>query len=193
MIVSICGKPGSGKSSVAKAIAKEFNLKRYYMGRLRREMARDRGMTLAELNKLGEQEEFTDKEVDDYQKKLGQTEDNFVIEGRTSFFLIPQSYKIFLDVSTEEGAKRIWGDLQTNREKRNEANGLNGLEDVKKSINDRMTSDTIRYRKYYDVDVFEKKHYDLYLDTTNIDKEGVIKKVIESIKEYVDRTAKKSS
>lgn len=55
-----------------------------------------RGMTLAEYNKLGETDPSTDIEVDEYQKKLGETEDNFIIEGRTSWHFIPHSLKFLL-------------------------------------------------------------------------------------------------
>ncbi|MBU0706988.1 cytidylate kinase family protein [Patescibacteria group bacterium] len=185
MIISISGKPGSGKSSVAKAIAKEFGLERYYMGRLWREKAREKGLTLVEGLIEGETDSVTDKEIDDYQIKLGQTKDDFVIEGRTSFHFIPQSYKIYLDVEPEEGAKRIWGDLQKNADKRNEAQQLNSVDDVIKSVARRIKSSQIRYRKYYNIDVFDPKNYDFYLDTTKIDKPGVIKKVIEQIKKDV--------
>lgn len=171
---------------MAKAIESEFGLKRYYMGGLRREMARKRGLTLEELNELGEKEFFTDQEVDEYQKRLGRTEDNFVIEGRTSFFLIPQSFKIFLDVSITEGAKRIWSDLQKNAEKRNEASGLESYEDVVASVKKRIASDIKRYEKYYQRDIFNKSKYDLWLDTTEFDLDQVKDKVFEAIRKYKD-------
>ncbi len=192
MIISITGKPGSGKSSVATAIAKKFGLKRYYMGGLRREMARTRGLTLSEFNRLGETEAFTDKEVDDYQKKLGQTKDDFIIEGRTSYFLIPKSYKIFLDVSLAEGARRIWHDLKQDPVKRNEMLNPRNLNDVIKSVEDRMASDRKRYQKYYQQDVFDLSHYDYILDTTSIGKDEVIKKVIARIEKDVV-TSKKAN
>lgn len=186
MIISLNGKPGSGKSSVAEAIAKEFGLKRYYIGGLRREIARKKGLTLAEFNKLGETDFSTDREVDEYQKKLGETEDNFVIEGRTSFFLIPHSYKIMLDVSVEEGARRIWKDLQAHPEKRNEMANPRNLEDVIRNVKDRLASDELRYRKYYQqTDIYNPKNYDFVLNTTSIGKADVIKKIIEHIRKHV--------
>ena len=171
MIVSISGKPGSGKSTVAKRLAKEFNLKRYYIGGIRRRMAKERGLTLEEFNKLGEKEDFTDKEVDQYQKKLGETENNFVIEGRTSCLFIPHSIKIFLEVSPQEGAKRIWSDLQKKGDERNEGRNLNSLEDVLHSSRARMKSDRARYLKWYQQDPFDQSHYDCIIDTTGLSME----------------------
>lgn len=183
MIISINGKPGAGKSSVAQAIAEEFHLKRYYMGGLRREAARRRGMTLEEFNALGEKDFTTDREVDEYQKELGEKEDGFVIEGRTSFFLIPQSFKIFLDVTVAEGAQRIWDELQHDAEQRNEASDLKSVDDVAASIEKRIASDTLRYQKYYQRDIFQPEAYDLWLDTTGMTLAQVKEAVFQAIRQ----------
>jgi cytidylate kinase len=42
--------------------------------------AKQRGLTLAEYNQLGETDPETDKEVDQYQRELGEKKDNFIIE-----------------------------------------------------------------------------------------------------------------
>jgi len=182
MIVAISGQPGSGKSTIAQKIADELNLKRYYMGGIRRQMAKERGMTLAEFNELGEKEDFTDKEVDQYQKKLGEQEDNFVIEGRTSCLFIPHSLKIFLEVDPQEGAKRIFGHLQEKAEERNEGKNLDSVEAVLKSNQQRMASDIARYQKWYSCNPFDHKHYDYILDTTEISIPEVTAKVLAWLK-----------
>lgn len=177
--------PGSGKTTVAKKLAKKLGYRHYYIGGMRREMARKKGMTLAEFNKLGEKKFFTDRIVDEYQKKLGQSQDNFVIEGRTSFFLIPHSLKIFLGCSYEEGAKRIWGAVKENKQKRNEDENLSSHKNVLKSIKARVRSDTARYRKYYKMDIFAKKHYDLYLDTSRLTPSQEFKRVYNFVRKHL--------
>ena len=185
MIITVNGMPGSGKTTVAEKLARKLGYKHYYMGSLFRETARKRGMTLAELNKLGEKKLLTDKVVDDYQKKLGRTQDNFVIEGRTSFFLIPHSLKIFLHCSYEEGAKRIWGAIKNNEQKRNEDKNLSSHQNVLKSIKARVRSDTLRYRKYYKMNIFDKKHYDLYLDTTRLTPSQEFSRVYNFVRKHL--------
>ena len=91
MIITIAGDPGSGKSTIARMLAAKLGLMYYSIGAKRRMMAEEREMTLEELNQLGEKEDFTDREVDEWQKKLGETRDGFIMEGRTSFFFIPNS------------------------------------------------------------------------------------------------------
>jgi len=185
MIISLSGAMGSGKSTIAQMLSDKLAWPRYYIGGLRREAAKKKGMTLAEYNKLGETDPTTDKEVDEYQRKLGRKEDNFVIEGRTSWYLIPHSLKIYLDVSPEEGARRIFGSLQKKNE-RNEDHGLDSLETVMESNKKRLASDNTRYQKYYNIDVYSPKNYDFYLDTTNLTPEEVFQSVYTFVKINLD-------
>ena len=97
-----------------------------------------------------------------------------------SFFLIPNSIKVFLDVDFETGVKRIFDEISKNATERNEGN-IKTLEDAKSSIQKRMDSDNVRYKKYYNVDVFDRLQYDIVLDTTNLTKEQVVEKLLEEI------------
>jgi len=180
MIITITGDPGSGKSTVAKLLSKKLGYKHYYIGEIRRKMAHDKGMSLAEFNKLGETEDFTDKEVDEYQERLGKTEDNFIIEGRTSFHFIPHSLKIYLKVDIKTGAKRIWQAYQRGNRK-GEA-PYNNLKDVEKSIKERMASDDRRYKKYYNLDAFNLNNFDYILDTSSKTIDGAYKDLYLYIK-----------
>lgn len=187
MIISISGFHGSGKSTIAKMLAEKLNWPHYYMGGLRRAAAKKRGLTLAEYNKLGEKDPSTDLEVDNYQKKLGEEKDNFIIEGRTSWFFIPQSLKIYLDVNKKIGAERIFSHLKNKaaRENRNEAKNLETLQDVLKSVEERHKSDKKRYLKYFNIDVYNKKNYDFYLDTSNLKIKEVFNKVLTFISKEI--------
>jgi len=112
MIISIAGAIGSGKSTIGKILSDKMGWPRYNMGDVWRETARQKGMTLAELQKLSETDFKVDKEVDGYVKKLGATKDNFIIEGRLAWLFIPHSLKIYLDVSEDEAARRIFSELE---------------------------------------------------------------------------------
>lgn len=185
MIITISGTPGSGKSTIGKMLAKKLGWPRYYIGSLWRKIAKDKGLTLAEYNKLGETDPSTDLEVDAYQKKLGQTQDNFIIEGRTSWYFIPHSLKLYLDVNERKGAKRVFQELQK-QNTRNEDINLKTANDVLASHRRRKKSDHKRYKKYYHINVFDKKNYDLVLDTTNLN----ISQVLEKIYNYIQKQLK---
>jgi CMP/dCMP kinase len=167
MILTISGVPGSGKTSVGKIIAANLNLPFYSVGELRGKMALERGMTLAQLNELGEREAFTDHEIDDYQKKLGESGDSFVIEGRLSWHFIPQAFKIYLDCGLDEAANRVFSSSQLPGEGRDDERYVS-IEETKEAISTRMASDDRRYEKYYGLNYRDPSHYDLVIDTTDL-------------------------
>ena len=172
MIISIGGPAGSGKSSVAQKLADKLGWSRYYIGGIRRQKAKSLGLTLAEYNKLGETDPTTDLVVDEYQKKLGQTQDNFIIEGRTSWHFIPHSFKIYLDVDEKVGAKRIL----------KEDLNLRTITDVLRSHRQRKKSDTKRYKKYFNIDVYDHNNYDLIIDTSKLSIDETVNKLYKIIK-----------
>lgn len=175
MIITISGKPGSGKSTVAKEIAKRLHLRHYSMGDFQREIAKKRGISMAELSRVEEKDRSIDEEVDRRQKELGKKEDNFVIDSRLGFHFIPNSIKIFLDVDFDTGVQRIFSQKRKGEKFAN-------LEDARKEIKRRMESERKRYREYYGVDHYDMEKYDFVVDTTKRDVEGVVKEIIEEIK-----------
>ncbi|MDH4329928.1 MAG: cytidylate kinase family protein [Candidatus Moranbacteria bacterium] len=181
MIITITGDLGSGKSTVGKMLAKELELERYYIGQIRRDAAKKMGMTLEEYNKYGETHPETDIDVDNYQKKLGQEKDNFLIEGRTSWFLIPHSIKLYFEVDPREGAKRVFKELQ-GENVRNEVASVSSVEELMKIHKKRNDSDNYRYKKYYGKDCYDKKNFDFIIDTTNLTPQEALEKTLEYIK-----------
>lgn len=177
MIIAICGEAGSGKSSVGKELARRLGYKFYSMGDIRREMALKRGMSLGDFNRLGESEDFTDREVDRFQEELGRNKDNFVVVGRTSAHFIPHAFKVFLDADMEERARRILQDS-----KKREEESYSSLEEARKAIIERRKSDEGRYRKYYGINPFDKKGYDLVVDTTRIGIGEVVDKIMAALR-----------
>lgn len=185
MIISITGKPGSGKSTIAKKIAAALGYQYYYMGKIRREAARAMNMTITEYNKYGETHPETDKQVDDYQKKLAQTKENFVIDGRMSWYFIPHSIKIFFEVDPRVGARRVYKELQKTHH-RNEDKEMHSENEVRRSHQNRIKSDKYRYLKYYNIDYTDKKNFDLVLDTTNLTPKQVFNKTMGFINAKLD-------
>lgn len=176
MIITICGQAGSGKSSVARMLAKRLGFRHYSMGELRRKAAYKRGMTLAEFNRFGEKNPETDSFVDELQEKLGREEDNFVVDGRTSFHFIPSSVKIYLHAELETRARRVLRDER-------KAEDFDTLEECKRALAERDRSDVLRYRKYYGIDVKDSRNYDYRIDTTSL----TVKQIVDSIVKLIGK------
>lgn len=176
MIVTISGLPGSGKSTIGKMLAEHLSYRFYSMGDLRGKMALDRGMTIDELNKLGEKEDWTDKETDEYQKKLGQTEDNFIIDGRLSYYFIPQSFKLFLDVDPEVAAQRVF------KNPRPDESPKHRVEEVQKGMSSRLASDARRYKQYYGIIYPDPKAFDLVVNTSHLTPDEIFSRIMDKLK-----------
>lgn len=179
MIITISGIPGAGKSTHAKLIAKKFKLKHYSTGDFMRELAVRRNVSLIELSHMAENDESIDKELDDRQKELGENDDNFIIDARIGWHFVLKSIKIFLTVSEEEGARRIY------REKRHDEPDNINLEKTKQLVKERMKTEMKRYKKYYGINYLDKRHYDIVLETTNFSKADASKLLIEKIQEHL--------
>ncbi|MFA5945635.1 MAG: cytidylate kinase family protein [Patescibacteria group bacterium] len=175
MIITLSGLAGAGKSTVKHLLAERLGMKKYSVGDMRGKMAEARGMTIDEFNKLGETEAFTDKDVDAFQEKLGQTEDNFVIDGWLSWHFIPQSVKIFLSVDPAIGAERVFEDRKNNPNRADEPL-YSSVKDAENVIEKRLESNISRYEKWYGVDFQDPSHYDLVIDTSRETPISVVEK-----------------
>lgn len=159
MIITIAGNAGSGKSTVAKELARRLRYKRYSTGDFMREMAAKRGVDILQLNVIAENDDTIDRTIDSWAKKLGKTEDQFVIDSRLAFHFIPHSFKVFLTADLPARAKRIFQDKRTTEQHTT-------LTALKKFMKEREASELKRYMKLYSVDYYDVKNYDLVIDTT---------------------------
>ncbi|MBD3249571.1 AAA family ATPase [Candidatus Woesearchaeota archaeon] len=175
MIITISGTAGSGKSTVARMLARRLGYEHFSIGGLMRDMAEEKKISLLELSKEAEKDMGIDEELDQRQIQMGRENDNFVIDGRLSFHFIPNSVKIFLDADFEERAKRVMND------RIRKENNVN-LENTRENIKTREDSERKRYREYYDLDYHDTSHYDLVIDTTDIGAEEAADKIIEFLK-----------
>jgi cytidylate kinase len=178
MIITISGTPGSGKSTVAKAIAKELNLQHYSAGDFMREMAESRGISLMELTKQAGTDTSIDKEIDERTKHLA-LKDKFVMDSRLAFHFIPKAIKIFLKADPKIAAKRTWKDITS--QKRHAEQQLKSEKEVYDAIVKRQQSEIKRFREYYGVDFLNAKNYDFVLDTSNLTIEESIQKVLDFV------------
>lgn len=144
-----------------------------------RELAMERGESLLDLGREAERDGgIIDTLLDERSMRLGEKEDNFVIDGRLTFHFIPHSFKIFLTVPPEEAARRIYLD-----ESRSGVESHVSIEHTAENIRIRRISENLRYREYYGLDIYDMNHYDFVIDTTGLEIGDVLKKTIAAIDE----------
>lgn len=184
-IITISGTPGSGKSTIAQGLREELKAKRIYVGGIRRKIAEEKNMTLAELNQYAMSHPETDVDVDkaasQEARRLARNHP-VIVEGRTQYHFLPESIKIFVVVDIKIGAKRIWESIQNeNQQQRNEAK-VNNYEELEQKVIERGKNDFKRYKKYYNIDYTDQKQYDFVIDTGRISAKQATQKVLNFIK-----------
>lgn len=162
MIITITGKPCSGKGTVGKYISKNYNFEYMCTGDMMRAMAKDLGYKdLVEFQNSKDVKDV-DKTIDSNTKQIGieRINDNIIFDSRLAWHFIPNSFKVFIDIDIDTATERLMG---ANRENENFAN----KEDAKKSLMDRWTVENTRYKKIYGVDNTHMENYDLVISSKN--------------------------
>ena len=151
-IITIAGSLGSGKSTTARAIAKELDFKHFSGGDLQKKTAESLGLTLEEYHKKIEVDDTYDRKVEDTIIELGKGE-NVVIETRVGFYTIPDSFKLFLLLDPTVAAERMIKDAEINPMRDKEiVGGMQSVEQVVESIHVRVASEQKRYHNYYGIE-----------------------------------------
>lgn len=173
MIITISGRAGSGKSTVAGLVAKMLGCNHYSAGDLQRELAREHGLTITEFNKLEAEDDNFDRMVDDRTRLLA-SQDNLVVDGWLAPMCIPASFRVFLDCDESERVNRR---LSQKREEESLSDRKNAVADMRH----RETLNRERWKRYYSYDFLDMKNYDMVIDTTSLTIEQVVRMIVDSV------------
>lgn len=181
MIITLAGLSGAGKSTVKNILAERLGQKSYSMGDIRAAYAKERGLTADELIARDMETGEADKLVDEFQTELGKREDSFIVDGWMSWFFLPHSVKVFLDIEPWEGARRIFEEQQTHPDHRIDERPYVDLADVEETLKRRVLQNQIRFQRLYGVDFLDRSHYDLVIDTTALAPAEVVDRIVSFI------------
>tara|TARA_Y100000034_G_scaffold131779_1_gene193288 strand:- start:604 stop:1140 length:537 start_codon:yes stop_codon:yes gene_type:complete len=174
MRITISGTPGSGKSVVCRFLCKKLNLEYYGSGELIRNFAKRKKLNLIELSNFLEKNKNIDKNFNEDIKKFN-TKNNFILDSRLGFLFIKKGINIFLDADLNLRSKRIFKDKR-------KLESFKDVEEVKNQIKNRLSLERERFKKLYDVDFTNLKHYDLVIDTTGMNVKLISRIILEYLK-----------
>jgi|SRR6185369_15757574 len=185
-IITIAGANGGGKSSTAKKLAERLNFKHFSSGDFMRQIARENNITLEELAKIAEKEDWVDKRIDDYVRQTGLKE-KAVIDSRLAFHFIPDSFKVYLDLDPKIAAERMMNDMKNNPARKLENDGeIESAERMAEKSAKRLASERKRYFDLYGIaDHKDKKNFDLIVDTNKNNLEQVVDIVEREYKKWL--------
>jgi len=159
-IIAISGKSGCGNSTISTLLAKRLGIR--LINFTFRNLAEERGISLAEVLDLARKDFSWDREVDDRQVRMAREED-CVIGSRLAVWLLPEaSLSVYLHASGETRARRIM-----NREG-------GKLEEVLAFTQGRDAQDTARYKELYHIDNNEHDFVDLAINTERLGPDEIV-------------------
>ncbi|MCD6442160.1 cytidylate kinase family protein [bacterium] len=169
LTITVSGLSGSGKTTVAKEIAKVFNLKLANAGDLFREYAAKNKIPLDEMSKSLPPE--IDYQIDKMMLNLAER-GGYVLVARLSAWVAGDwaDCKIFIQCDKKIRYKRV-----AKRE------GLS-LSRAKIRVENRDNRDYQRYKTLYNVDTNDKTIYDLIINNNQISLEELKGETIKKIK-----------
>lgn len=183
-IITISGKPGSGKSSTADKVAEMLSYTRHSSGDMVRAVLSKSRLTLAEYNERAKNDHALDDRVDDMLRALRDKSD-IVVDSRLGFYWIPESFKVYLDLDMEVATARIFKDAVSNTARSGAGEGISSLADVTNQVRDRMEAERARFRALYHVDPYDLAHFDLVIDTSRHSPQTVALTVFDSYRKWL--------
>lgn len=164
MHISITGRLGSGKSTVAKIFAAKYGYEIFSTGNALRKIAAELGMTALEFNKLMTSDPKYDYMIDNESHRISveRAADKILYDSRMAWNFAENSFKVYLYVDTAIAAKRILDDAT-----RGSVESYRDIDDAIAQINDRMLEENKRYRMIYNVDNLDLANYHLVIDTAH--------------------------
>ncbi|MCQ2428495.1 MAG: cytidylate kinase family protein [Clostridia bacterium] len=162
MHISITGRLGSGKSTVAKIIAANYGYEIVSTGTALRKIAADLGMTALEFNKLMTADPKYDYMIDNESKRISveRADEKIIYDSRMAWNFAVNTFKVYLYVNTAVSAKRIMGDTT-----RGSVESYKDIADAIAQVNDRMNEENKRYFQIYGVDNLDLCNYHCIIDT----------------------------
>ena len=172
MRITISGPPGSGKSTACSKLTERLGLESVIFGKIFRQLAAEKNLSLGELGELAEKDPSIDKMIDSRILEIARANEDIILESRLSAYMCARNgipaFKVYIDASPEVRMARI---------------GVREGETVEEACAktlDRQRSEAKRYKMYYDIDIEDKSVYDFIINTDDLDPDQVVDRIIEA-------------
>ncbi len=169
MHITITGRLGSGKSTVAKLIAAQHGYTYYSTGIIMRELAEKAGMSICDYNKLITDDPTEDRKIDDRTREVAilRRDEHMIFDSRMAWFFAPDTFKVYVTVDPVVAAARVKIDPRPGEP--------NSEVEIYHELEERSKVEQARFIKFYGegADYYDLKNYNLIIDSTERSAEEV--------------------
>ena len=167
--VAISGKSGCGNTTVSTLLAQKLGVK--LINYTFRQLAAEKGMTLAQVIDAAKNDDSYDKYVDKHQVELALAQP-CVLGSRLAIWMLKEAdLKVYLFASDETRANRVF-----NRE----GGDLQAIKDFT-AMRDR--EDTSRYKEFYGIDNSDYQFVDIVIDVNNKTPDEIVQIIVDKLVE----------
>ncbi|WP_421120196.1 (d)CMP kinase [Aquihabitans daechungensis] len=169
MLITLSGLPGSGTSTVARAVAARLGLDHLDGGTVFRAMASERSVSLAEFAQIAEGDDSIDRALDD----------RLVERARDGDVLLESRLAGWLATRAALRALRVWIHCdEVERARRVGARDGHDADEALATNQQREASERTRYLGFYDIDLQDLSIYDLVVDSTSTPPDAIIDQIV---------------
>lgn len=180
MLITITGKPCSGKSTIGKILEEKYGYRRIGVGDMFKAEAKKRGMSAEEFNAYCLTDPAYDYFIDNETARLGGelSGQKVIFDSRLAWHFVPHSFKVFVEVSDDEMARRLATSDRTGKEK------IEDVQQARAHLINRFNLENQRYQKIYGIDNLTHSNYDFVVDSTNKTAEEIADEIYKKCEEY---------
>ncbi len=169
-MIAVSGPPGSGKTTVAKALAQRLGLRYVSIGQLFRELAQKLGKDLVQLSKIAERDHSIDRQLDELARREAE-KGGVVIDGHISAWIVRDLADLCVGIVAplHIRVKRI-----ADRDGR-------PIEEVERETRIREESEARRFREIYGIDVTDPTVFDVVVNSAFYSPDQIVEIVLKAL------------
>ncbi len=184
MHITITGKLGSGKSTVAKKLVELYGFEIFSTGAILRAAAAERGMDVLELNKELSAKLDSDRSMDDLidnttiRVAAERKGDKLIFDSRMAWHFVPDSFKVFVTVDPRVAAERVMKDPRPGEP-------AEDVDELCAELVERSKVEQSRFRTLYGVDYYDYNNFNLVVDSSNRTPDEIVALVWEGFNTFM--------
>lgn len=162
MHITMAGKLGSGKSTIARLLNERHGFEIYSTGKIQRELARQFGVSTLEMNQMMSQDTKYDHMIDDEVTRISieRASDKLLFDSRMAWHFAKNTFKVFFTIDPQIAAMRVMKDPRGAEET------YADVAEAREKLILRSLVENERFKQIYGTDNLSYANYDLIVDTS---------------------------